>query len=55
MKDIFNIDFSLESLNEYKNEINEINNICKKLDNDRPFQRKYKRYLKSKKRKETKK
>ena len=46
MKRIEDITFDDDLLIEYKEEIEEINNMCQELDNDKSFQRMYKKYLK---------
>lgn len=49
MKRLEEITFDDDLLIEYKQEIEEINNMCEELDNDKSFQRMYKKYLKAKK------
>ncbi len=49
MKKIEEVVFDKDLSIKYKNEIEEINNLCKELDNDKSIQRLYKKYLKTKK------
>ena len=49
MKKIEEIVFNENLSGKYKNEIEEINDLCEKLDNDKSIQRLYKKYLKTKK------
>lgn len=52
MKKIEEVLFDKDLSTKYKNEIEEINNLCKELDKDRSIQKLYKKYLKTKKNKQ---
>lgn len=50
MKDIDNVVFTDEILEKYKNDSKEITELCKKLDENKIFQKKYRKFLEGKER-----
>lgn len=50
MKDIDNVVFTDEILEKYKDDSKEITELCKKLDDNKIFQKKYRKFLEGKER-----